>query len=590
MSFSSKHIKILKHCYIMKEKPSYEELENKISVLEKKIEDCRSVEESFIALQQKLSLQIEHTPLAVIEWNMDLEVTEWNPGAARIFGFTREEAMGRHAKELIISDKEVDKIDKVWKGLLEQKGGQRSNNKNITKSGEIVFCEWYNTPITNHLGQVTGVISLAQDITVQIQAEADKGNANAYLESSLESAPDGVLLLDDQLRFIYANPAFFNIFGHNTKRLFGKTLSEIPSAILDPETKKILIHRATNRLHNGESITGIEFEVTRDDGNKVPISYSAAAIKDKEENILGLVVFLKDITFRKKNQEMMMQADKIMSVGGLAAGMAHEINNPLGAILQGTQNIIRRFSPELQRNHQLAKEFDIDLNKLHMYMEKRNILTFIDGIRESGARAARIINNMLQFTRRSESHMAPTDISALLNKTVEIAGNDYDLKKRFDFRDISIVKELESDLPLVPCTETEIEQVILNLLKNAAQAMDDHAAQRSPRIVLRCYTNEAGVTIEVEDNGPGMDESIRKRVFEPFFTTKPVGSGTGLGLSVSYMIITENHKGTLEVEAEKGQGTKFIIKLPLNREPFVKIMHEPDLNRFPGSDRIGTTL
>jgi len=562
----------------MNDKPSYEEWDNKIKALKKKSEKHKTVEDALLSLQQKLLLHMEQTPLAVVEWNTAFEVTEWNPAAERIFGFKKKEVLGQNAMDLIIPESESAHVDNVWDGLLELKGGQRSNNKNKTKNGEIIFCEWYNAPLTNRLGQVIGVISLVQDITQRKRAEAEKGQANAYLESSLESAPGGILLLDDQLRFIYANPAFFRIFGRSTKRLFEKTIKDIPPSLLDLETREILAERANNRMQTGESITGIEFEITLEDGKTAPIAYSAAAIKDKEENILGLVVFLKDITFRKKNQEMMMQTEKMISVGGLAAGMAHEINNPLGAILQSVQNIARRISPDLHANIKAAEECGIDLNKFYKYLEKRNVITFIDGIRESGVRAAKIIDNMLQFSRRSESHMAPTDIVTLIEKTIEFANNDYDLKKRFDFRNIKIVKEIDSNMPLVPCTETEIEQVTLNLLKNAAQAMEEKNINESSRIILRCHIDGDWATIEVEDNGPGMNESIRKRAFEPFFTTKPVGTGTGLGLSISYMIITENHNGTLEVESEPGQGTKFIIKLPLTRATNNNDKHSP-INR-----------
>ncbi|MCP4629670.1 MAG: GHKL domain-containing protein, partial [bacterium] len=122
------------------------------------------------------------------------------------------------------------------------------------------------------------------------------------------------------------------------------------------------------------------------------------------------------------------------------------------------------------------------------------------------------------------------------------------------------------NLPRIPCTETEIEQVLLNLLTNAAWAMANEKSSDPPRITLLIDVEKEMARIEVEDNGPGMDEETRKRIFEPFFTTKPVGEGTGLGLSVSYMIITNNHKGVMEVESEPGKGAKFVIRLPLDRK------------------------
>ena len=138
------------------------------------------------------------------------------------------------------------------------------------------------------------------------------------------------------------------------------------------------------------------------------------------------------------------------------------------------------------------------------------------------------------------------------------------MKKQYDFKRIEIIKTYANGLPAVPCEGAKIQQVLLNLFRNAAQAMTE-AGLESPRISIRTRleSQRSMAVMEIEDNGPGMDEPTRKRVFEPFFTTKPVGVGTGLGLSVSYFIITENHRGEMRVESRPGAGTKFIIHLPI---------------------------
>jgi signal transduction histidine kinase len=256
----------------------------------------------------------------------------------------------------------------------------------------------------------------------------------------------------------------------------------------------------------------------------------------------------------------------MVSVGGLAAGMAHEINNPLGGILMGAENILRRVSPTFPKNKESANKFGVDLNKMHDYLIERNIISTIEGIREMGARAAKIVTNMLNFSRKSESRMVPTDLSFLLEKTIEIAAHDYDLKKKYDFRHIDIIREFDNDLPAVPCVATEIEQVVLNLLRNASQAITEKQfTKETPKIILRLKKAGNMARLEIEDNGPGIKEENRKRIFEPFFTTKSLGLGTGLGLSVSYFIITNNHQGTINVETTQGKGSKFIINLPLVR-------------------------
>jgi polar amino acid transport system substrate-binding protein len=171
---------------------------------------------------------------------------------------------------------------------------------------------------------------------------------------------------------------------------------------------------------------------------------------------------------------------------------------------------------------------------------------------------------MLSFSRKSETAFEPADIGKLLDKTVALAESEYDLGKKFDFRQIRIVREYTPGLPEVPCEATKIQQVVLNLLKNAAQAMRNFEAEpKEPCITLRTMREDDMVRIEVEDNGAGMPDEVRRRIFEPFFTTKGVGIGTGLGLSVSYFIITENHGGSMEVRSKPGRGTTFIIRLPL---------------------------
>jgi signal transduction histidine kinase len=267
-------------------------------------------------------------------------------------------------------------------------------------------------------------------------------------------------------------------------------------------------------------------------------------------------------------EDTMVQTEKMLSVGGLAAGMAHEINNPLSGILQSTQNIVRRLDPILEKNSAIAAKCGTDLESIRAYLDARGITRFLEGIRQSGERASTTVSDMLHFSRPSDSRMVPTSLAELLEKTVSLAAHDYDLRKKYDFRQIEIRRDFEDDLPLVPCVATEIGQVILNLLRNASQAFGPvQPPVEAPRITLRLRRETDFLRIEVEDNGPGMDEKTSKRVFEPFFTTKGVGVGTGLGLSVSYFIVTSHHRGTMAVDSAPGQGARFTLRLPLKENP-----------------------
>ena len=278
----------------------------------------------------------------------------------------------------------------------------------------------------------------------------------------------------------------------------------------------------------------------------------------------GSVIRMDDVSARVRIEEMMIQSEKMLSVGGLAAGMAHEINNPLGGVLQGAQNILRRVDGGFEANTAVAEDIGVPLEKVREYLDRRGVMRMIEGIRQSGVRAAEIVSNMLNFSRRTGSRLQECDLHELIDAVLVLASNDYDLKKHYDFKHVEIVRDFDPALPPVPCSVTEIEQVLFNLLKNAAHAMAGMDPPPSPpRIVITTRREDDQAVVKIADNGPGVPEELRTRIFEPFFTTKEVGTGTGLGLSVSYFIVTTNHGGTFTLDPSPGAGSTFTFRLPL---------------------------
>ena len=284
-------------------------------------------------------------------------------------------------------------------------------------------------------------------------------------------------------------------------------------------------------------------------------------------NTGGAVIRVDDVTERVRIEEMMVQSEKMLSVGGLAAGMAHEINNPLAGIMQNIQVMQKRLSSDLPKNHEVAEACGVTMSAIQAYMQGRNMPEMMAMIMESGKRAAKIVENMLSFSRKSDAITTSCNLAQLMDATVELAENDYDLKKKYDFRKIQIIREYDSQVPNVNCEASKIQQVFLNILSNGAQAMAENSGQAAPHLILRVKMDGGQACVEIEDNGPGMDAAVRKRIFEPFFTTKSVGVGTGLGLSVSYFIITENHGGTMTVFSTPGAGSRFVIHLPVKNGP-----------------------
>lgn len=393
-----------------------------------------------------------------------------------------------------------------------------------------------------------------QDITEQKQMLTAAREQEAQYSLLFERSSDAIFKLDlETEKILDANNSAEKLTGRTKLELQNLTCNQI---IRHDNAMHLDQARETNEATDLGEITYV-----RPDGSMRVAIVTLVPINNK--TAFGMA---RDITEERKTNELMIQTEKMMSVGGLAAGMAHELNNPLGVIMQGAQNMERRLSTELKKNRQAAAKTGIDLKKLQDYLSERKIQDNLKWIKDSALKAAEIIKDMLQFSRKSESQMVDNDLAVIMDKVLELAGKDFDLKKKFDFRNINIVKKFDPDMPLVPCTETEIEQVLLNLVSNAAQAMNLTNGSTPPEITLKLSTENGMARIEISDNGPGMNEKTRKRIFEPFFTTKPVGEGTGLGLSVSFMIITNNHKGSMEVDSLPGLGTRFIIKLPLVRE------------------------
>jgi PAS domain S-box-containing protein len=398
------------------------------------------------------------------------------------------------------------------------------------------------------------------ELEVQVRSKIERkltGFQN-YLNSIIDSMPSVLIALDEQL--------YVTQWNQQATALSGTTLDDAlnqPVFIAFEPLRPFLTQiRRTSERHQVEKIERVTWAF-----NDQPRHYAMTLYPLMGGGGRGVVIRIDDITERINMEEIMVQSEKMLSVGGLAAGMAHEINNPLGAILHNTQNIRRRLSPELERNRQAADETGVLLDAVNRYLQRREIPQLLDGIQQAGSRAAKIVSHMLSFSRLSNRQLAECQLSVLIDQALDIAGNDFALVDGFDFRAIEIVRDFDPQVDRVPCIGNELEQVLLNLLKNAAQAIHQKPERVKGLITLRTRLNPPWAEIQVEDNGGGIPEHIRKRIFEPFFTTKEVGQGTGLGLSVSYFIITNNHKGQMEVQCKPDHGTCFTLRLPLVSSP-----------------------
>ena len=427
------------------------------------------------------------------------------------------------------------------------------------KDGEPVLVATSSGFYRDEEGMVLGVEGIFRDITERKRTEERLRQSEDKFSRLFKLSPDAISLSDPQSGLLLEiNDAYADVTGYESAELLGKTSVEL-GLFVNPQSRR----RVVEELERIGHVKNMEVEFRRKNGSHVLCSVSGQFITIGQERFLLSVI--RDVTELRRMQEMMIQTEKMVSVGGIAAGIAHEINNPLGIIVQTAQNLVQRTRPDFQKNIEVAQSIGLDMALLEKYMQARKILPFVQDMQAAALRAADIIRHMLDFSRRSESRRTSCAVPAIVDRAVALAQSDYDLKKSFDFKRIRIVKEYPPDLTRVECTETELEQVFLNLLRNAAQAMSmDESASVDPRIVIRLSNAASGVRCEFEDNGPGISAEVRRRVFEPFYTTKPPGIGTGLGLSVSYFIVTSGHGGKMWVESAPGAGTRFIIELPGN--------------------------
>lgn len=396
---------------------------------------------------------------------------------------------------------------------------------------------------------------LELEVEVRSKIEQKLTGFQHYLNSIIDSMPSALIALDEQL--------YVTQWNQQASQLSGTSLDDAlnqPVFIAFEPLKPFLTQiRLASEHHQVAKVERVTWTI-----NEEPRHFALTLYPLTGRGGRGVVIRIDDITERINMEEIMVQSEKMLSVGSLAAGMAHEINNPLGAILHNAQNIRRRLSPELERNRETAEETGVRLEAVNQYLQRREVPQLLDGIQQAGSRAAKIVSHMLSFSRMSNRQLAECQLSVLIDQALEIAGNDFALIEGFDFRAIDIVRDFDPQLDRVPCIGNELEQVLLNLLKNAAQAIHQKADDVPGQIILRTRLNPPWAEIQVEDNGGGIPERVRKRIFEPFFTTKEVGQGTGLGLSVSYFIITNNHKGQMEMQSRPGQGTTFTLRLPLS--------------------------
>jgi PAS domain S-box-containing protein len=526
--------------------------------LDQRLDELARAQAAASQSDERFRIVARATVDAVWDWDLASGELRWNDAVTGLFGYALDEVaptVGWWSEH--IHPEEREHVVAGIHAVMDRGGTAWHDEYRFRRAdGEWAHIDDRGYVIRDAAGQPLRMVGAMHDVTGHRRTEHELQRMRSYLKNIIDSMPSVLVGVDDAGRITEWNASAERATGIAPAQAVGRPFVEVLPEYAGQmhHVRRALRERVPVRAERqllergGEALRYVDVMT-------YPLTANGAA---------GAVIRVDDVSERVRIEQMMVQTEKMMSVGGLAAGMAHEINNPLGVILQSCQNLRRRLGLELPANRRVAQEVGLDLDALQRYLDARGLTSFVEAIQDAGERAGRIVADMLAFSRRAESSFAPERVDAMLDAVVRLAASDYDLKKKYDFKQIEVVRHYDPDLPSVPCARTEIEQVLLNLVKNAAQAMAEGGARPS-RLVLRTAREGDVARIDIEDNGPGIETAAQRRIFEPFYTTKPVGVGTGLGLSVSYFIITDHHQGSLVLESTAGEGTCFTIRLPLRR-------------------------
>ncbi|MBW2096201.1 MAG: PAS domain S-box protein, partial [Deltaproteobacteria bacterium] len=392
-----------------------------------------------------------------------------------------------------------------------------------------------------------------------------KGSEEKFRAIS-SSAHDAIIMINDEGKIAFWNEAAERIFGYASEEVIGENLHHlvVPVQYRSLHDKAFPGFRASGR---GAAVgKTLELEAIRKGGETFPVEVSLSAAKiEGKWHAIGIV---RDITERKLLERQLTQAQKLESIGQLAAGIAHEINTPTQYVGDNTRFLkegfedLDRLVAKYQELALVCKEGRGIEEALKQIEETADeiIPAAIEQSLEGVDRVTKIVRAMKEFSHPGGEEKTPTDINKAIENTVTVARNEWkyvaDLKTDFD-----------ENLPPVPCLPGELNQVILNMIVNAAHAIagvvGGNRSGEKGTITIRTRKNGAWAEIEIEDTGAGIPEEIQQRIFDPFFTTKEVGRGTGQGLCIAHSVIVEKHGGTIDVESEVGKGTTFMIRLPL---------------------------
>jgi len=409
-----------------------------------------------------------------------------------------------------------------------------SEETGVSKDGTNTCWVVRSAPIKNDEGQVVAAMEMSLDVTQVRFLEEEVEKTEEKYQTIFNTIPNPVFVLDRKtLDILDCNESATAIYGFNQEEMLMTSFLNFFEKNHRKEYASEL--KSPNILDKVKHI--------RRDGKTIYVNISISSAEYAGQEVL--LIITSDITERLMAEQQLIQASKMATLGEMATGVAHELNQPLSVIKTASSFLIKK----VRKNEAIQDEI---------------LKTLAEEIDSHVDRAARIINHMREFGRKSDVEREKVRVNETLEKALEIFNQQLKLKE------IKVVKEFEKDLPPILADANRLEQVFINLLINARDALEEKSDNadtkgRSKKIFLKTGFKNGLVTIEVKDTGVGIPKSILDKIFEPFFTTKKVGKGTGLGLSISYGIV-KDYGGHILAESQEGVGSNFVVHFPVPSE------------------------
>ena len=404
----------------------------------------------------------------------------------------------------------------------------------IDKDGAKSYWIVRTSPIRSSLGKITAVMELSLDITERKRLEKQLKRSEEKYRMIFDNIPNPVLVLDAKsLEILDCNDNVEAVYGFSKEEILRRSFI---SFFEDGDRERYALEIKTSNI-----LTQVRQRTKEGKTIFVNIRISSSEYREREV----LLVITSDITERLMAEQQLIQASKMATLGEMATGIAHELNQPLSVIKTASSYFMRKVDKKEKIEDGILKTMAGEMD------------SHVD-------RASKIIDHMREFGRKSEVKKEKVQLNAALNKALEI------FSQQLKLREIEVVRELEEDLPPILADSNRVEQVFINLLINARDAIEEkwnHGQYKDAvkRILLKTSSYMGMVTIQVKDNGTGIPGSIVDKIFEPFFSSKKVGHGTGLGLSISYGIV-QDYDGMIKVESREGEGSNFIVQFPVADE------------------------